>query len=100
MTVDQFGVYVRHPVQYLRSLIVRLQAKRLMNRAKGRTRKIMADLREMEANLRTAADPCCAKCYGRGHRGFNMTTKQWVICSCTYNPRTAEKCEEKPWLRC
>jgi hypothetical protein len=97
--MDRYLFYLRHPIQTAKWLLSRLAAWRVTRKARKAAREYMRNLREMEANLREAADPCCSKCYGQGQRGFNLKTKQWVICTCTHNPRTAEKCEEKPWLR-
>lgn len=99
MTSDQFLFYLLHPIVWLRWKKEQIRVWRMQRKAQKYGRAKMLELRQMEHNLREAADPCCSKCYGQGHRGFNMTVKQWVICRCTYNPRTAEKCEEKPWLR-
>ena len=92
MTFAQFKVYVRHPLQYLHSLWIKFKARRA-------ARKFMRKLTDHEAYLKAAADPSCGKCYGRGHRGFDIVHKRWVVCTCTSNPRTVAKKEEKPWLR-
>ena len=84
MTFDQFKTYARHPIQYVRSLL----AKR---RGRKAAAAFMRKLLEQEAFLKASADPCCEKCMGRGHRGYNIQHKHWVVCSCTSNPRTAEK---------
>ena len=99
MTYDQTKFYLLHPRIWLRWKLQQAEAWRLKRKARKSVRRFMAEVREMEANLREAADPCCPKCYGQGQKGWNLTTKQWATCQCTYNPRTAEKCEEKPWLR-
>lgn len=99
MTRDQLKFYLLHPKAWLGWKLEQIKAWRMKRKAIKNARLFMAEVRQMESNLKVAADPCCAKCYGQGQRGWNITAKQWVICSCTYNPRTAEKCEEKPWLR-
>ena len=99
MTFDRLKFYLLNPLVTAKYLYRLAGEWRVTRRARKAARQYMADLRDMEANLRAAADPCCSKCYGQGQRGFNLTTKKWQVCSCTFNPRTAEKCEEKPWLR-
>ncbi len=32
--------------------------------------------------LKKAANPNCSKCYGRGHRGYNITYKYYSYCQC------------------
>lgn len=99
MTFDQFKYYLQHPIKYLAYKREQFRQWNFTRKARKYGRMKMLELRQLEANLKAAADPCCPKCYGQGHKGFNMTHKTWAVCRCTYNPRTAEKCEEKPWLR-
>lgn len=100
MTYDQFKYYLKDPFQFLDWKVAQIKLWNMKRKARKAAQVRMRDLRQLEENLRAAADPCCAKCYGQGHKGFNLTHKTWEVCRCTYNPRTAEKCEEKPWLRC
>ena len=99
MTLDHFWFYLSNPAEWLRWKRKQFKKWNLARKAKKAARLFMAEILQMEANLKAAADPFCPKCYGQGQRGFNLTYKKWETCRCTYNPRTAEKCEEKPWLR-
>jgi hypothetical protein len=99
MTSDQIKFYLLHPRQWLRWKLQQVEAWRFKRKARKAARKFMAETRQMEANLKAAAYPGCPKCSGQGQRGWNLTTKQWVICSCTANPRTQDRVDAHPWLR-
>lgn len=91
--------YILHPWTWLRYQWSLLKTWRFKHAAIKRTQAKMTEIRLMEANLKAASYPGCSKCYGQGHRGFNLTTKTWQVCSCTYNPRTQDRVDAHPWLK-
>ena len=99
MTLEQFWFYLLNPRAFLRFKLAQLAKWRVTRKARKAAREYMRSLREMEANLKAAAYPSCSHCFGQGHRGFNLTTKQWVVCRCTFNPRTQDRIDAHSWLR-
>jgi hypothetical protein len=99
MTTDQIKHYLLHPRQWISWKLAQVKLWRMKRKAQKDARAFMASIRQMEANLKAASYPSCPKCHGQGQRGFNLTTKSWVTCSCTYNPRTQDRVDAHPWLR-
>lgn len=40
------------------------------------------DKNKIKEFLKQVAKSTCSHCYGQGHRGYNIITKQFVICQC------------------
>lgn len=99
MTYDMFKFYLLNPRKFLTWKLQQLELWRLKRKAVKGAKKFMAEVRQMEANLKAAAYPGCSRCYGQGNRGWNLTTKSWVVCSCTMNPRTQDNLDAHPWLK-
>jgi hypothetical protein len=99
MTRDQIKFYLLHPRQWLRWKFQQLEAWRMKRKARKAARLFITEVRQMEANLKASAYPGCGKCHGQGNRGWNLTTKTFVVCSCTMNPNTQSNLDAHPWLK-